>query len=96
MFTYEGHRILRVLNSAWKRARREAGLPDVTVHDLRRTTATRLRDAGVPEWTVRDYLGHAGASVTRVYAEPTIERLIEAAEKLVSAPGLVPLKLAQS
>jgi hypothetical protein len=28
VFTYEGHRILRMLNSAWKRARREVELPE--------------------------------------------------------------------
>jgi integrase len=36
VFTYKGHRVLRMLNSAWKRARKEADLSEVTVHDLRR------------------------------------------------------------
>ena len=43
-------------NTAWQRARREAGLGDLHVHDLRHTVGMRLREAGVPEGTIADLL----------------------------------------
>lgn len=43
-------------NTAWQRARREAGLGDLHVHDLRHTVGMRLREAGVPEGTISDLL----------------------------------------
>jgi Phage integrase family len=53
----------------------EAGLDDLTFHDLRRTFATRLRAAGVHEYDIADLLGHSttpgdtrASSVTRGYA----------------------------
>ena len=55
------------------------------VHNLRHTVGQRLRDAGVPEWTVRAFLGHSGRSVTEVYATPTLRELLEASELLCGA-----------
>lgn len=37
VFTYCGRGVGHMYNSAWKRARRAAGLPDVRVHDLKHT-----------------------------------------------------------
>ena len=73
--------------TAWKRAWERAGLPVSNewtrgVHLLRNTFASRLRDAGVDEWTVRDLLGHKGRDVTRLYSVPTIRVLQEAVEKI--------------
>lgn len=87
VFTYRPRRgreapVERMLNTAWKRARRESALPGLQVHDLRRTFASRLRDEGVPEWTIADLLGHKQGSVTRLYALPTLRELVAAAELL--------------
>ena len=41
-------------NTARQRARKEAGLGDLHVHDLRHTVGMRLREAGVPEGTRAD------------------------------------------
>lgn len=41
VFSYRGERVERMNNTAWQRARREAKLPDVRIHDLRHTFATR-------------------------------------------------------
>lgn len=75
----------RQLRGAW----RKAGLPmDPLIsrgpHNCRKTFASRLRDCGVPEWTVKDALGHKG-DVTRIYALPTLQAIHEA----VQAPYLV-------
>ncbi|MFQ5592489.1 MAG: site-specific integrase, partial [Phycisphaerae bacterium] len=39
VFTYRGRRVGRMYSSAWKRARRAAGLPSFRVHDLKRSKA---------------------------------------------------------
>jgi integrase len=49
-------RIETMNNTAWQRARKEAGLGDLHVHDLRHTVGMRLREAGVPEGTRADPL----------------------------------------
>ena len=45
-------------NTAWERARKEAGLPDLHVHDLRHTVGMRLREAGVKDETRDAILWH--------------------------------------
>ena len=42
VFSYQGHPVTKIHNSAWKRARCELGLPQVRVHDLTHTLG-RLR-----------------------------------------------------
>lgn len=53
----------------WKQALTDAGLPDVTRHSMRATTATLLRDAGVDEATRMNILGHVSATAHRVYVQ---------------------------
>ena len=49
---------------------------------MRRTFATRLRDRGVPKWTVSACLGHKNGDVTELYALPTLRELRAAVEVL--------------
>ena len=74
-------------NTAWQRARREAGLPDLHVHDLRHTVGMRLREAGVPESTVADILWHSNPSMTRHYSMAQIVELHAALEKIKGDTG---------
>jgi integrase len=46
-------------NTAWQRARIEAHLGGLHVHDLRHTVGMRLREAGVKEETIADIRGVA-------------------------------------
>lgn len=88
VFTYKprGNRpyrpVDRLRNTAWRRARAAVGLPGLQVHDLRRTFATRLRDGGVPKWTVSACLGHKNGDVTELYALPTLRELRAAVQVL--------------
>jgi len=83
LFTYDGHPIGRMYNTAWKRARKRAGVPRLRVHDLKHTFGFRLRAAGVDPMDRKDLLGHKNRDISRLYSAPSIERLLEAAERVV-------------
>jgi integrase len=82
VFTYRGRPVGSMNNTAWKRARKEAGLPGVRVHDLKHTYGRRLRAAGVPVETRKVLLGHKNGDITTHYSAPELEELIGAAEKV--------------
>jgi integrase len=57
------------VKQAWVRLRKRAGMPDLTLHDLRRTVAASMADNGESELIIAAVLGHAAQSVTtRHYA----------------------------
>jgi integrase len=82
VFTYHGKPISRMLNSAWKKARLRAGLPQVRVHDLKHTFGRRLRAAGVDFETRQDLLGHKAGRITTHYSAPELAQLIKAASSV--------------
>lgn len=55
---------------SFKKAARLAGIPEVRLHDLRHTFATRLIESGVDIITLRDLLGHSQSAVTERYTHP--------------------------
>lgn len=63
------------ITTAWHRIRQRAGLTDVTLHDLRRTAATLLLNAGTDYRLVQAMLGHVDSSTTGHYAYHTLESL---------------------
>lgn len=66
--------------TAWDQHLRDAGLPDVRLHDARHTAATLLLDAGVPEITIAEILGHSMVVTTRRYAHVNMAPMREAIE----------------
>lgn len=70
------------LRVAWDKARKECGLEAVRWHDLRHTCASWLVQAGVPIYTVKDFLGHSSVAVTQRYAKLAPVHLREAILKL--------------
>lgn len=82
VFTYKGHRVETMNNSAWQRARRLAGLGDLHVHDLRHTVGMRLREAGVREETISDILWHSRKGMTAHYSVAQVSELFEALNKV--------------
>ena len=66
----------------WRRARKEAGLDDVRLHDLRHTVASQAVARGVPLSTVARMLGHADPVMTLRYAHVGDRDLQAAAERI--------------
>ena len=66
----------------WRRARREAGIEDVRLHDLRHTVASQAVARGVPLPTVARMLGHTQPAMTLRYAHIGDREVEEAAERV--------------
>lgn len=82
VFSYQGKRITRIMNSAWLRARNKADLPHLRVHDLKHTYGRRLRAAGVSFEDRQDLLGHRSGRITTHYSAAELSRLLEASERV--------------
>jgi integrase len=76
---------VKSVKTAFRAARRRAGLPDeVSPYSLRHTMATELRKRGVPDWEVQGMMGHTSptARVTEIYAKYSPSYLGEAARAI--------------
>ena len=71
--------------SMWYRVRREAGLDDVRLHDLRHTYASHAVMQGTPLPVVARLLGHAQATMTLRYAHTGDRETAAAAERVGKA-----------
>ncbi|RKY60456.1 MAG: hypothetical protein DRP95_04265, partial [Candidatus Latescibacterota bacterium] len=79
----EGERVFpRQVEGAFRWVREKAGLPDVRIHDLRHTFASRLVDKGVMVEVVRKLLGHSSIVTTVRYIHLMQSHLVQAVQKL--------------
>lgn len=85
VFAFEGRKLDRMTNKAWRKARESVELTEVRVHDLRHTFGMRLRVAGVGFEDRQDLLGHHAGIITTHYSKVEINRLIECVELLCEA-----------
>jgi integrase len=83
VFAYRGGRIVTMNNTAWQRARREIGIPDLHIHDLRHTVGMRLREAEVREETIADILWHVRPGMTAHYSVAQVGELVEALNRII-------------
>lgn len=65
---------------SWNTARRQVGLPELRIHDLRHSFASFLVNAGRSLYEVQELLGHANIRTTSRYAHLSPGRLFEAVE----------------
>jgi integrase len=89
------------INDAWVRIRARAGMPHVTIHDLRRSFGSWLGDNGYSEKQVGTVLGHRSIVTSKVYmhlsqapqqrAVATVSTLLKAANKHRRQPKSSPV-----
>jgi integrase len=101
VFTYRGHIVKAMNNSAWVTARTRCGLPQVRVHDLKHTFGRRLRAAGVWLETRKVLLGHRNGDITTHYSAPELQELLDATNKVCrkksgKIPALTLIRTARS
>ena len=90
VFAYKGKPVIRMLNSSWCRVRKNLGLKQVRVHDLKHTFGRRLRAAGVSFEDRQDLLGHRSGRITTHYSAEELSQLIEAANSVCERSGNKP------
>lgn len=86
---HEPHPVETINNSGWQNARDAVGLQDVRVHDLRHTTAVRLREAGVCQVTIADILWHGKSTITEHYSVAQVRELLDALNLIVDESNRV-------
>ena len=69
-------------DTAWRTARRKAGVENRRWHDMRHEFASRLLEMGANIIQVRDLLGHTDVKVTQKYLNLNDDQLKNAAERL--------------
>ena len=72
----------------WDQIRKDAGLPEMRIHDLRHVHASILVNSGRSLYEVQKLLGHSQLSTTQRYAHLTQDTLREAAEKVGQVVGI--------
>lgn len=65
---------------SWDRARKQAGVPELRIHDLRHSFASFLVNAGRSLYEVQELLGHADIRTTSRYAHLKRDRLMDAVQ----------------
>jgi len=90
VFSYEEHPLMRMMNTAWLRARTQVSLQQVRVHDLKHTFGCRLRAAGVSFEDRQDLLGHRSDRMTTHYSAAELSMLMEASERVCERAGKRP------
>ena len=68
----------------WHLVRERAGVPDVTIHDIRRTYASLAANANTPPKALQSLLGHARYSTTEKYVQLFDETESRSARRVAS------------
>ena len=72
----------------WDVARKQAGVPDLRVHDLRHAAASFMLNAGVDIFTVGKVLGHSSVKTTTRYAHVANSTLLAAVDAGATGLGM--------
>jgi len=70
---------LTTVTKSWEKIRAQAQIEDCRIHDLRRTHATILGEAGVNAMLIKDALGHSNVTTSQIYVSPHDEARHKAA-----------------
>ena len=85
--TMEGKKPWDFCSHRWGTVTKLAGCPEVTLHILRHTTASRLVQKGIPIYTVSKWLGHSSVRITERYAKLAPDTLGNALAALEEEPA---------
>lgn len=85
LFPLSADRPLYGLQHRWKKIRKEAGMPDLRLHDLRHSYASYLVNNGVSLYVVQELLGHSHPRTTQRYAHLQRSTLTHAANLAADA-----------
>lgn len=72
---------------SWNTARKEAGIPDFRLHDLRHTAASYMVNNGVSLYDVKAILGHSNFATTQRYAHLSDDKLRDSSNILAKHLG---------
>ncbi|BAG40666.1 tyrosine-type recombinase/integrase [Orientia tsutsugamushi] len=79
------HWLNETIQCAWDKIRKKARIPNVTIHDLRRTFATWSINNGEELRTIAEMLGHSRISTTaEIYTKISVEKVKAATNKVVN------------
>jgi integrase len=73
---------LVTIKTAWAKIRRDAGIPDVRLHDLRHSFASLLASSGASLQLIGSLLGHTQSATTARYSHLTDRARREAVERV--------------
>jgi len=76
---------MAVPKHAWNRIRKAAGLPDLRMHDLRRSLASWQASTGANMATIGKSLGHASIEATKIYAHADLASVRQSVETATAA-----------
>ena len=73
---------IKAIERSFQSARKKAGVPNLRIHDLRHSAASRMIEAGVNVVDVCEILGHSDLKITMLYCHSSIDKRRQAVEKL--------------
>ena len=82
VFTRENGKPIKSFRRLWRKVCVRAGVPDLMLHDLRRSAARNLRRLGIAESVAMKITGHKTPSVFKRYDITDEADLIEVANRL--------------
>ncbi len=77
--TKTGH--IAAVEATWRIVRKEAGLSDMVLHDLRHTVGSTLGMSGASAFMIQRALGHSSSRMTERYTHLAVDPLRDAMEK---------------
>lgn len=79
----------RSIWGSWDKARRDAGMPELRMHDLRHSFASALVNSGRSIYEVKQLLGHSKITTTERYAHLSQQTLLDATDAAAKATGII-------